>query len=193
MADDDTGEHGSRGWWRTLPGVLTATAALVSAVAGLIVAVNQIWPRSHDESTPASLEPGTVRGGSQEPESSSSAAFRAEFPSGVRARVGDALYEIVGTDAQRGNPGQVELAFTIRLTNRAPYDANFWDRTFRLLVDDVPRAPTSGLDEIVAARSAKEGTVTFVVPDDTRHLVLLVGEPERQAVRLPVVLEPRES
>ncbi|MBD0291502.1 MAG: hypothetical protein ICV74_09615 [Thermoleophilia bacterium] len=177
----------------TLPGALTVSAALVSAVAGLIVAVNQIWPRSHDESTPASLEPGTVRGGSQERESSSSAALRAEFPSGVRARVGDALYEIIGTDAQRGNPGQVELALTIRLSNPSPYDANFWDRTFRLLVDHVPRAPTSGLDEIVAARSAKEGTVTFVVPDGARHLVLLVGEPEGQAVRLPVVLEPRES
>lgn len=43
MAD---GESGARSWWATLPGVLTALAALITAVGGVLALLAQqgIWP-----------------------------------------------------------------------------------------------------------------------------------------------------
>ena len=34
-------EFGSRGWWQTLPGLLTAGAAVITAFGGLLVAIHQ--------------------------------------------------------------------------------------------------------------------------------------------------------
>ncbi len=39
MGQDTTPE--SKGWWQTLPGLLTAAAAIITAVTGLLVAVHQ--------------------------------------------------------------------------------------------------------------------------------------------------------
>jgi hypothetical protein len=116
----------------------------------------------------------------------SRAAYRVTFPAGTRARVGDAVYEILSARATGDNPGEVALDLSVRMTNNGRFAANFWDASFRLVVDGVSRAPTSGLDEIVDGRSAKEGTVSFVVPAAARRLVLRVGE--RDTVGLPVAL-----
>ena len=35
-------EHEPQGWWHTLPGILTAIAAVVTAVGGLLVALKQV-------------------------------------------------------------------------------------------------------------------------------------------------------
>ena len=53
---------------------------------------------------------------------------------------------------------------------------NLHDASFRLLVDEVPRAPVGGLNELVEARSAGQGEVLFVFDDVVERLVLLVGD-----------------
>jgi hypothetical protein len=55
---------------------------------------------------------------------------------------------------------------------------NFGDNNFRLLIDNVPRAPTSNLNDLVDAHSAKEGTIVFAVPVNATRFVLqlLMGE-----------------
>ena len=45
MADGRDG----KGFWHTLPGVLTAIADFLTAVSGLLVALNQLGLRSQDE------------------------------------------------------------------------------------------------------------------------------------------------
>jgi hypothetical protein len=77
----------------------------------------------------------------------------------------------------------------VRMRNNQDYDANFWDATFRLLVDGVPRAPNSGLNEVVAGRSADEGTVSFVVPESAADLVLLVGADDPVRLRIAIAEE----
>jgi hypothetical protein len=60
------------------------------------------------------------------------------------------------------------------MMNHGRYDANFWDRSFRLIVDGVPMAPESALNELVPGQSAKEGDVLFVIPHGTRGATLRI-------------------
>jgi hypothetical protein len=69
------------------------------------------------------------------------------------------------------------LRFTVRCTNNGAFPMNFWDSSFRLVVDGVPRAPISGLNEVVDGRSAKEGDVVFEVPTGENKVVLRISAP----------------
>ncbi len=68
----------------------------------------------------------------------------------------------------------------IRLTNAGPADIGFWNDSFRLAVDGVPRAPTSRLNDLVEARSAKEAEVVFAVPLAARSLTLKINSGDEE-------------
>ena len=48
--------------------------------------------------------------------------------------------------------------------------------SFRLRVDGVPSAPVGNLNKLVAAQSAEEGVIEFVIPAAARAVVLLVRQ-----------------
>ena len=77
---------------------------------------------------------------------------------------GVATYQVLGVQTARQGADKVGLKFSIRLSNAGPADVGFWSDSFRLLVDGVPRAPTSWLNSSVEARSAKDAEVQFEVP-----------------------------
>ncbi len=173
--------------------MLTAIAGIITAVTGLILALNQILPRSSDNSTPAPAASPAADSGRETTPGAANAAYEVAFPDGTKARVGEFVYTLLGGHVEGQGPGPVELKITVRMTNEAPYGANFWDQSFRLLVDGVPRAPTGGLNEVVAGRSALEGDVVFSVPAEPAEFTLLVGENESQTVRIPVTLQPAQG
>ena len=73
---------------------------------------------------------------------------------------------------QPWNPDSFSLRIQVRLHNDDTYGANFWGDTFRIVIDGVPRAPVSGLNEVVDGRSAEDGEVEFIVPSTAQSLVL---------------------
>jgi hypothetical protein len=175
---------------------LTAAAALLSALTGLIIAFDQLG-LGRDDDTAATTTAGTPTGETARSEpvttaplpAAGAAAYRASLPDGATATIGELVYEILETRVERANPGELALDLLVRMRNNQDYDANFWDATFRLLVDGVPRAPNSGLNEVVAGRSADEGTVSFVVPESAADLVLLVGADDPVRLRIAIVEE----
>jgi TIR domain len=164
-------------WRRTAPRALAAIVALVVAGAGFAFALDRL--RDSD----ASAESAVAR---EEPELPAvlERRFSVVLPAGNRATIDERVYEIVGSRVEQRNPGEQGLHLTVRLTNKARFDTNFWARSFRLVVDGVARAPTSDLNEIVAAGTTGEGVVAFAVPEAARRLVLLVED----QVRVPLVL-----
>ena len=62
-----------------------------------------------------------------------------------------------------------------------------WSSSFRLIIDDVPRAPTNLLDEVVASESAKDGEVVFELPVSVKDVVLQIGSGDDLS-RLPFKL-----
>lgn len=114
--------------------------------------------------------------------------FPMTLASGMQVRVGDVTYRILSADIRRRNMERLELHLSVRATNQGRYPLNFWDDTFRLEVDGIPRAPTSGLNEVVEGTSAKEGEVVFVVDDTIETLALLVGH-GKEKTRVPLDLK----
>ena len=114
------------------------------------------------------------------------------FPSGteviLRSNRGEGTYKILAAQVDPRNPGKLTLKFSIRLTNKGPVDLGFWSDSFRLVIDGVPRAPISWLNDLVDARSAKESDVIFEMPDTAESLVLSVAD-GKDTANIPIILK----
>ena len=182
-------------WWQTLPGVLTATAATITAVTGLVVALRQLSVFGHTAKRPpaeghARADPaeGTKPdgAGAETGTTATSPAGREQagpFPVSLKAgeevRLGGNVYKILSARLDRYNTEKRALHFTVRMTNHGRFPANFWSSTFRLIVDGVPKAPEDLLDKVVASESADEGELEFIVPAATQSAILrLIGGDE---------------
>jgi hypothetical protein len=87
---------------------------------------------------------------------------------------------------------KLSLKFSVRMTNNGGYGDNFWDNSFRLLIDGVPRAPVGGLNEVVESNSAKDGEVLFILPDTVGSVELQVIH-EGEKTKIPVALKTAKS
>lgn len=177
-------------WWQTVPGILTAMAATITAVTGLIVALQQAGmfeARTPRDATKPPAMAGTGPGPSTGPSAGPSTQFPRALAAGSEVRLGGAAYRILAAQLDRRNVEELTLRFTVRMTNSGKYPANFWDETFRLLVDGVPRAPVGGLNKLVQGDSAGEGEVEFAVPAATQSAVLQVRHSD-ESTRIPIDL-----
>jgi len=186
-------------WWQTLPGILTGLAAIITAATGLIVAFNHTSNRSEpapatttSPSSSSSLSPARPTSSS----GAAPAAAAASQSSGavalpeihqVKLAGGDAIVTILAADVEPIDADRRSLKFRIRHMNAGRFAANFWGNSYRLLVDDVPRAPTNSLNEVVERDSAKEGDVVFEVPLSVKNVVLQISAGEEKS-RLPLRL-----
>ena len=84
-------------------------------------------------------------------------------------------YSVLSLTPEAGTPERWQLRLRVRLATGANSGGmNFWDSSFRLLVDGVPRAPESTLNEVVESGAAKDGDLVFGVPWTTQTLALRV-------------------
>jgi len=180
-------------WWQTIPGILTGVAALITAVTGLLVVFNRTGNRSED------VRPSTVSESRGTPPASpaasrpAGAAAAAARPVALPAinRVslvgGAAVHTILSAQVEPLDQERRALKFVVRYTNGGRYPANFWSASYRLIVDDVPRAPTNFLDELVEPDSAKEGDVVFELPVGVKDVVLQISSGDEKS-RIPFKL-----
>jgi len=177
-------------WWQTLPGIITAVTATLTALTGLIVAVNQTgWfgPRTPPAVTtssapPPSAPPGPIasapsaqappRSTSPLPSPGSTAAVG--LPALRDYRLGDVTFTVRQAEVAPRTSEKDTLQVRLRLSNHQRTDANFWDSSFRLIVDGVPVAPVGGLNEVVPGQAAKDGDVLFVIPHGTTGATLTI-------------------
>lgn len=216
-------EKAKGSWWHTLPGTLTALSGVVTAVAGLLVALNQTGffnfkdkppsassaassePAKRSQATSAAADPGAAAARAApparieaEPNASKPAAenfapqYLITFPSGPEVTLANhrsvGVYKVLAAEAGRKSAGKLGLKFSIRLTNTGRSDLGFWNDSFRLQVDGVPRAPVSRLNDSVEAKSAKEADVLFEIPETTKTLELTVDSGQDSA-NIPLVLK----
>jgi hypothetical protein len=175
-------------WWATLPGLLTAAAAVITAVTGLLLGLGQLGV--FDGGRPAATASGSAAAGTSQPGGSAQptapgsgngTAWTVGLPAERKYRSADIEYEVLAASVRHDVAGKVALTFSIRCTNHGRYDVNFWDSTFRLNAGGVSLSPESGLDEVVAGDSSKSGDVRFAVPADTRDPVLRIKFPEGES------------
>lgn len=194
-----SGTENPKSWWYTLPGVITSVTATVTAVAGLIVAVQQTGWFDRDppaqsagpaSSTAAASQPGAAAPPAAPPVAAASpakSAYAVELPEMRDYKLGGATFTLLKAQMSRQTAEKDALQIRVRMMNHGRYDANFWDRWFRLIVNEVPMAPEGGLNELVAAESAKEADVLFVIPHGTAQsrLRISVGS---ESTEIPLAL-----
>lgn len=84
-------------------------------------------------------------------------------------------YTVLALTPEPGTSGQWQLRVKLRLAAGAGSGGmNFWDSAFRLVVDGVPRAPVSTLNELVEGGAAKDGELVFSLPFAMQTLALRV-------------------
>jgi hypothetical protein len=199
--NDGPGEQANRSWWQTLPGMLTAAAALISAITGLVVAVQQLRGSNHSSSgesfsiaqtnTSPTGNGSVSSSGAGNTLPTGAATARVSFPSGRSVRIREASYRVLTARAGAANPGELMLALRVRMTNDGQYPVNFWSQTFRLRVGADTSAPTNFLDEVVEGGTTTTGEVDFNVSAAARRATLLVGDEPSKAIALPLRLTPR--
>jgi hypothetical protein len=185
----------AQSWWQTVPGILTGIAAIITAVTGLIVVLNRAGSRTEERVTPSSQ---SVPGGAP---SRSPAESRAPNPTLVgdaqpvvlpalnrlRLAGGNAVVTILSAQVEPIDAERRSLKLVVRYMNAGRYPANFWSDSYRLIVNDLPRAPTNLLDEVVNGDSAKEGDVVFEVPVSAKDVVLQISSGDEKS-RVPLKL-----
>ena len=186
-------------WWQTIPGMLTGLAAVITAVTGLIVAFNHTGNRSEQvPPSSSSVSSGTspaLPAASPAPSRAPGAVPAAGRPQAIALpalnRVtlagGAAVITILSAQVEPLDLDRRALKFVVRYTNAGRYPANFWSASYRLIVADVPRAPTNFLDEVVDGDSAKEGEVVFEVPMNVKDVVLQISSGDEKS-RVPFKL-----
>jgi hypothetical protein len=167
--------------------MFTAAAGLISAITGLIVAVQQLRPAGHAASATST---GTAEVST--PATSAAerpGAIRVQFPAGRHVEANGGLrYDVLSASTRAGNPGQVTLALRIRVTNPGRYPANFWNASFRLRSGADTSGPSGSLDDVVAGGTTDVGEIDFTIGATTGTATLLVGDDAAHAIALPLRL-----
>ena len=100
-----------------------------------------------------------------------------------------ATFTLLKAEVVPQTAGNSALHIRLRMTNHDRYDKNFWDRSFRLLVDGVPVAPEGGLNELVPGEAAKEGELVFPIPRGTASGTLRINYYDN-STDIPLTLAP---
>ena len=194
-------------WWQTIPGILTALAAAITAVGGLLVTLDKvglIGGRSGSAPPGLTADPPAPAGPSSGGQAAETAAAGAAAPrtraarysvqftgiteAKVRSNRADGVYKVLGATVEDRGTGALILTVTIQLTNVGRSDIAFSTDYIRLLVDGQPRAPISSLIDAVDANSAEQAGIVFELPETATNLDLLIDNTEDSA-RLPLVLK----
>ncbi|BDT68129.1 hypothetical protein os1_23110 [Comamonadaceae bacterium OS-1] len=175
----------SKSWWNTLPGVLTAVAAVIAAVTAPVSTLHQTgWIGAKaSTSQPSSTQPPTSSPPSVSPPpaptaapASGSAPGSIALPAQTTFTYGKLSYQLLAARVGHPTPDTLSLQFTVRMTSDDQYEANFWDASFRLRVNGLLQAPVSNLNKVVAGNSSTDGVVEFLVPSGTAKVELQMGE-----------------
>ena len=84
------------------------------------------------------------------------------------------IYTLMSASLEQGGASDT-LRARVALENAGDTAVNFWDDSFRLVVNGDPIAPISHLNTLVAGQAAAEGDVSFAVPPGTKAGLLRIG------------------
>ncbi len=193
-------ESDAKGWWQTLPGILTAGAAFLTAIGGLLVAIHQTGffnrspqpaPQTQSASRPTGANPSPSDAGGAATNASPGATGSRplHLPETTEARSGDSVFKLVSARLDPYSLDKVTLHLTVRMTNNGPFPANFWADSFRLSTGGNLQVPTNYLNQLISPNSAQEGDVDFVIPASTSTVGLQMGDVGEGKPSIPINLQ----
>ena len=184
-------EPESKAWWQTLPGVLTASAGIITAITGLLLALHQlgVFHRAPPPDTPSNNPPSSSSGAPASNSTSVPAGLRTlQLPATTQVRSGELVYQLLSAQISPYAPGKIALRLGVRMINNGNYSANFWAASFRVVADGILLAPDSDLDDVLAPHATREAVLEFVIPESTSTVGLQMGDVGEGKPTIPIAL-----
>jgi hypothetical protein len=186
-----------KSFWTTVPGIITGLAAIVTAVTGLVVALNGAGLFSKPAAAnhiATQTKPGvkneadSLPGKPAEPQKQVE-KFKPVF-SMTTVKIEDHEYKILGSSLEAITPESNSLAIKIKYKNNSNYSpATFWNEGFRLAIDGALTAPSGDLSELVERHAELVGTVTFEVPNNAKELAFHILDVGKD-IAIPIKMAP---
>jgi hypothetical protein len=186
-----------KNFWTTVPGIITGLAAIVTAITGLIVALNGAGLFSK----PAGANKASTETKQEVKKDADSLTGKKDEPqkpveklkpvfSMTSIKIEDHEYSILGSSLEAITPESNSLKIKIKYKNNSNYSpATFWNEGFRLAIDGSLTAPSGDLSELVERHAELVGTVTFEVPNNAKDLVFHILDVGKD-IAVPLKLTP---
>ncbi|MEO7215521.1 hypothetical protein [Mucilaginibacter sp.] len=184
-----------KNFWTTLPGIITGLAAVVTAVTGLVVALNGAGVFSKPtggNKAPAKKDIVVKKDADSLPGKQAEQQTVVKKVKPVFAltavKIEDHDYKILGSSLEAITPETNLLKIKINYKNNSNYSpATFWNEGFRLSIDGSLTAPSGDLSELVARHAEQVGTITFEVPNSVKDIALHILDVEKD-ISIPIKL-----
>jgi hypothetical protein len=177
-------------WWHTVPGFLTAAAAIITAATGLILALQQTGmfstggrtdsPAINKESAAAAAIPQVeTPNTAADPTKSLAGAQAIEMPDGNSVTLSYAgsyrfRYTVQSALRESMSPSQHLLRFQVRVLTDFPAGVLFSSDSFRLYSGDLRLKPTNSFSRLVARDETADGDVEFEVDSSIKEASLAI-------------------
>ncbi|MEO8854690.1 MAG: hypothetical protein ABI359_12990 [Ginsengibacter sp.] len=174
-----------KSWWQTLPGIITAVAGGITAITGLILALNQSgcsktkMATSESKSRRDSVVVYTPPSKSIEKSETPVIPATVDTVTWDRAPVhlsehyeGRVKIEILTATIEKQDNDHKLLTLQIRATDETGFGQNLSDANFTLLVNKVPISLEQSVSIYVGAHASQQENLLFVVPEDAKEAVL---------------------
>jgi hypothetical protein len=169
---------------------------VITAVGGLVVGLHEPKPAA-DKQLVAQTTSGSAGSGSVAAATGPRATPAVASPVGARSavvlsaagapavtaslnqvKVGNTVVKILSARLDPASQNSFDLRLATRVTNEATYAGYWGSNCCRLIIDDVPRAPSDFKPLTVEAQAAMDGEMTFSVPNGTTEadLRLIAGD-----------------
>jgi hypothetical protein len=184
-----------KSWWQTFPGLLTAVAATITAIAGLLAVFMQLgWigrgstvpavqaeNRAAESASQHRTVPGTAEqrtSGSERPIERVSREIpppaKREYDLGPGLAKG--TFMILGASLSPRTPESDLLTIRWRYMSRSDYRKSYGSHWFKLLVQYTRIEPEHYFRHEIPPRESREGDLSFVIPAATTRAVLRIDD-----------------
>lgn len=164
-------------WW-------LAGGALLLVILALLLGWRLIANRAADSASPSGTTKSTA---------TRTATYPIALAAGGEARVRDDTYRILAAQLERYSSDKLALRMTVRLLHNGDSSINYWDDSFRLIVDGTAITPTKAPNTTVSAYSTVDGKVEFIIPETVGSVALQVGQVGRETNLIPLDLNARAA
>jgi hypothetical protein len=186
-----------KNFWTTVPGIITGLAAIVTAITGLIVALNgaglfskpaAVNKASTETKQDVKKDADSLTGKKEEPQKPVE-KLKPVFAM-TAVKIEDHEYKILSSSLEAITPESNSLKIKIKYKNNSNYSpATFWNEGFRLAIDGALTPPAGDLSELVERHAELVGTVTFEVPNNAKELVFHILDVGKD-IAIPIKLAP---
>jgi hypothetical protein len=191
-----------KSFWKTLPGIITGIAAIITAITGLVVALNGTGlfkkpaqtgkTETEIKKEPERQESDSTNGPNKvaEPETTVK-KYAAKFTMNeIKTETHE--YKFLDVSVEPIRPATNSLKIKIRYTNNSNYSqANFWNEGFRISNDTLKIAPVGDLNELVDRHASLVGTVAFEIPNDVKNLILHIYDEGGKDFTVPLKIDEK--